>query len=212
MEATRNNELVNYIDFKHDNNLLDKLLEIQIGQYRDHIANFQSGINRATNVIVYFIDNIIVGYLFIGINNFHLNLNNNRPNVYLGTMAILPEYTGLGIGGKLYNKAIEISINTLNFTKPLFWGLFTSKNAIKLRKYFNSHSPKDDGSYSDKELEISDKILSNLTGYSKSLDHPFKLINEKSHFIIFNRCSAILNPLQNNENSYFDLVQNDIKS
>ena len=27
-----------------------------------------------------------------------------------------------------------------------------------------------------------------------------------------NRCSAILNPLQNNENSYFDLVQNDIKS
>jgi hypothetical protein len=26
------------------------------------------------------------------------------------------------------------------------------------------------------------------------------------------RCSAILNPLQNNENSYFDLVQNDIKS
>jgi hypothetical protein len=22
-----------------------------------------------------------------------------------------------------------------------------------------------------------------LTGYSKSLDHPFKLINEKSHFI-----------------------------
>jgi hypothetical protein len=29
---------------------------------------------------------------------------------------------------------------------------------------------------------------------------------------IFNRCSAILNPLQNNENSYFDLVQNDIKS
>ena len=27
-----------------------------------------------------------------------------------------------------------------------------------------------------------------------------------------NRCSAILNPLQNNENSYFDLVQNDTKS
>jgi hypothetical protein len=29
---------------------------------------------------------------------------------------------------------------------------------------------------------------------------------------IFNRYSAMLNPLQNNENSYFDLVQNDIKA